>query len=299
MLTAEVFFAFMALLYTLLYFFARIENMNLRESVLPPGWYPRNPCEISGFLSGFESGNAVAAIAPHAGWYYSGRTAARAVSSLDPSARTIAVIGGHLPAGMRALFALEDAVQTPLGQVPIDTEFRDILITELKAGEDRFHDNTVEVLLPMLRFFFPDASIVWMRLPAETASYDAGKIIAGCAKKAGYKVCVLASADLTHYGLNYDFSPKGLGPNALRWVAEVNDARFIEAVQAGEPETVIRRANLEKSCCSAGSVAGAMGFSHALGALPAKLLEYTSSAAKSEQCPDSFVGYAALSFNPA
>jgi len=274
-------------------------RMNLRESVLPHGWYPRNPGEISRFLSGFDRGRAVAAIAPHAGWFYSGQTAAKAVSSLDPASETVVVIGGHLPPGASPLCALEDAVQTPLGPVSIDAELRDVLMKELDMREDRYRDNTVEVLLPMVRFFFPDARIVWMRLPAETASFAAGGVIARCAATLERRAAVLASADLTHYGVNYDFSPQGGGPSALRWVTEVNDRRFIEAVQNGESEAVIQRAELERSCCSAGSVAAALGFARALGARPARLLEYTNSGAQADECPDSFVGYAAFAFDPA
>jgi len=273
-------------------------RMNLRESVLSPGWYPHDPSEISRFLAGFDRGRAIAAIAPHAGWFYSGQTAARAVSSLDPSSETIVVIGGHLPSGVSPLCALEDAVQTPLGPVSIDAELRDVLMKELDMREDRYRDNTVEVLLPMARFFFPDARIVWMRLPAETASFAAGSVIARNAGKLKRRVAVLASADLTHYGVNYGFSPQGSGSRALRWVTEVNDRRFIEAVQKGDSETLIQRAELERSCCSAGSVAAALGFARALGAGPAQLLNYTTSAAQSDECPDSFVGYAAFAFNP-
>ena len=272
--------------------------MNLRESVLPAGWYPRDPGEISRFLSGFETDKAIAAIAPHAGWFYSGQTAARAAASLDTSVRTIVVIGGHLPAGAQALFAGEDAVYTPLGPVRIDAGLRDMLMNEMDAREDCYPDNTVEVLMPMVRFFHPQAELVWMRLPAENTSYNSGKIIAFCARKLGYRVCVLASADLTHYGTNYGFSPRGSGPPALKWVTEVNDARFIEAVQSGRPDAVIHRAVADKSCCSAGSVVAAMGFAHESGASTARLVEYTTSAAQSEQCPDSFVGYAALAFYP-
>jgi len=284
--------------------------MNLRESILPPGWYPRNPSEISRVLSPFKpdrsngnsiaasnivaAGNTLAAVAPHAGWYYSGETAAKAVASLDSPASTIVVIGGHLAADNPPLIALEDAVQTPLGNILIDKTLRDLLKTGLNAREDCYKDNTVEVLLPMLRFFFPETPVVWLRLPADKSSVTAGEIIAQCSQKLGSAVCVLASADLTHYGANYGFSPKGSGEEALKWVAEVNDARFIEAVLSNEPEAMIERANRERSCCSAGAVAAAMGFANAMGTYSARLLEYTSSASKSGECPDSFVGYAAI-----
>jgi AmmeMemoRadiSam system protein B len=281
-------------------------SMNLRKSCLPAGWYPRDPDEISRFLSGFSpeeapetrQNSARAAIAPHAGWYYSGKIAARALSSLDKNIETLVIIGGHLPAGYPPLFALEDAVSTPLGAISIDTELRTVLLSKLNGQEDRYNDNTVEVLLPMARHFFPNASLLWLRLPAEPSSFEAGKTIAEAAHSLGRAIAVLASTDLTHYGQNYGFMPKGIGPEALNWMREVNDRQFIDAVESGDPAAVLERAQRDQSSCSAGAVVGIMGFAAAEGIGPARLLEYGTSAGAggSSQVPDSFVGYAAMAF---
>jgi len=287
--------------------------MQIREYSLPAGWYPKEAAEISAFLSEFKKAadkdraNAAAAVSPHAGWYYCGKTAALGVSSLKSGADTIAVLGGHLGAGSPALFAMEDAVKTPLGPMEIDAPLRSALVKEFdgsgsnipRAGEDRYRDNTIEVLLPMVRFFFPEAKLLWLRLPADIKSYEAGKIICKKAGELGIKLNVLASTDLTHYGSNYGFSPKGSGRAALRWVREVNDAAFIKAVVSGNPDEVLRRADEDYSACSAGAVLGAMGFAAAQGLKPARLLGYATSAdaGKDSETPDSFVGYAAFSFN--
>ena len=274
--------------------------MNLRESCLPAGWYPKNPGEINRFLSKFSasSGSAYAAIAPHAGWYYSGEIAARAAASLEKDIETIAVIGGHLPEGYPPLFAMEDAVNTPLGNMEIDSALRAVLLSKTGGQDDRFTDNTVEVLLPMARFFFPNASLLWLRLPAGHPSYEAGKTLAAAAKELGRKIAVLASTDLTHYGRNYGFSPKGSGPDALRWVREVNDRNFINAVESGDPAAVLERAQKDSSCCSAGAVLGAIGYASAIGTGSARLIDYGTSAdaGGGMETPDSFVGYAAFTF---
>jgi len=277
--------------------------MNFRESCLPPGWYPRNPDEISRFLSGFvEAGGSVsarAAVAPHAGWFYSGKTAARAVAALDRKADTVAVIGGHLPEGYPPLFATEDAVNTPLGVMTIDAKLRETMYQKIKGRSDQYPDNTVEVLLPMVRFFMPNASLLWIRLPADMASFDSGKALAQAAKDLGRNIVVLGSTDLTHYGPNYRYAPKGLGPQALKWVKEVNDRKFIEAVESGIPPLVLERAESDLSSCSAGAVLGAMGYASAINAGPARLLEYSTSADAMDTAtiPDSFVGYAAFSMS--
>jgi len=274
--------------------------MQIREYSLPAGWFPRDSASVSEFLTGFDAipRSSRSAIAPHAGWYYSGRTAAKGVASLQPDAQTVVVIGGHLAAGSVPLFAPEDAVRTPFGPMPIDVKLRHSLLTELDGAEDRYRDNTVEVLLPMVRFFFPKAELLWLRLPADQSSFEAGKIISATAKKLNRKINVLASTDLTHYGANYGFSPKGTGKTALRWVREENDASFIKAVESGDSAEVLRRAERELSACSVGAVLGAMGFAVAEKLGTARLLEYATSADVQEdgEVPDSFVGYAAFAF---
>ena len=266
---------------------------------MPSPWYPRDEREISRFLSGFSKNPPFsrAAVSPHAGWYYCGRLAARAVSSLEPEAQTVVVLGGHLPSGAPPLFAMEDAVKTPFGPMSIDSQMRSFLLERIGGEEDRFRDNTVEVLLPMVRFYFPQAKLLWLRLPAEIASLEAGKAIAQAQTALDRSVNVLASTDLTHYGRNYGFSPQGTGQNALRWMREVNDAAFIKALESGDSEEVLKRVEQDCSACSCGAVLGAMGFAREAGLGGARLLEYSTSADVVEgDAPDSFVGYAALAF---
>jgi AmmeMemoRadiSam system protein B len=281
--------------------------MNLRKAALPQGWYPREAEKIAEFLGKYAPKapsaafkGSIAAAAPHAGWYYSGAVAAQASAALAAGggADAVVVIGGHLPEGIPPLFAMEEAVETPLGTLEIDTILRDELYNTLQGAPDRYQDNTVEVLLPMVKYFFPGAKLIWLRLPAELSSFTVGKFIARTALSCNKKLLVLGSTDLTHYGINYRFAPKGAGPKALEWVKTVNDKRFIEAVEQGKPDLVLERAEKEWSACSAGAVLGVMGFAAEMGATEGKLLAYSTSAdialADGAGIPDSFVGYGAF-----
>jgi AmmeMemoRadiSam system protein B len=294
-------------LYMFFIFHARMKciiYMRLRKQCLPVGWYPRTSQEIARFLEKVPhhdavQSSAVAAVAPHAGWFYSGSLAARAVLSLNHGADTVAILGGHLPGGLRPLLAEEDAAETPLGAMPMDREFRLLLGEALGCTSDRYVDNTVEVLLPMVHYFFPQAQLIWLRLPGELASFEAGREIARIARRLGRNLVVLGSTDLTHYGESYEFSPQGKGPRALDWVRTVNDPGFIAALTAGDPGAILSRAREDRSACSPGAVLGALGFAKESEAENAEVLGYGVSADlhPGGGIPDSFVGYGAFCWN--
>ena len=280
--------------------------MDIREPCLPPGWYPGQKDQIAEFIEPIAKNHKTgvfssrSAISPHAGWFFSGRLAALAVMSLDSEAETVAVIGGHLPGGMPVLSAREDGARTPMGVMAIDTELRDEFEKKVSCASDRYQDNTVEVLLPMVQYFFPRAKLLWLRFPSGLASFEAGKVLYQTAASLGRRLVVLASTDLTHYGGNYGFSPKGRGKAALDWVKEVNDASFISAVLERDPKMVLKRGEEDRASCSPGAVLGALGFISGDNKTESKhitLLEYQTSAdvLHEAEVPNSFVGYAAIS----
>jgi AmmeMemoRadiSam system protein B len=226
------------------------------------------------------------------------------VAALDAQADTVVVIGGHLPAGLPPLFAEEDGFAGPFGNMEMDRELRALVRKKLLGrlfprgtAPDRYQDNTVEVLMPLVHYFFPQAWLLWLRLPAEMAAFEAGKLLFHAGKSLNRNLVVLGSTDLTHYGAQYDFFPQGTGKKALDWVREVNDRRFIETVLEGDPEKILDQALEDRSACSLGAVLGTLGFAQAQGAGRGELLAYGTSAdarGPDQEVPDSFVGYAAL-----
>jgi AmmeMemoRadiSam system protein B len=99
---------------------------------------------------------------------------------------------------------------------------------------------------------------------------------------------------LTHYGPNYGFSPRGGGEEAVKWVKEVNDRRFLDAVMSLSLREAMDLALKEQSACSAGAAAAAAEYARLEGATEGKLIRYTTSW---DMYPaSSFVGYAAIVF---
>jgi len=274
--------------------------------MLPPGWYPEDPEGLRGLVAEWSQARrpktgAVAAIAPHAGWTYSGAIACLGIRSLG-EAETVAVIGGHLPGSSPPLAAAEDAFETPLGLVEADAELRAALSDSLSARKPRGPalawddrpDNTVEVQLPLVKALFPDARILWLRAPNGRAALALGEALAEAASRLGRKLACIGSTDLTHYGPAYGFSPAGRGEAAERWVRESNDKDFLRAVLAMDASSVVDRGEADRSACSSGAAAAAIAFALGSGAVRAELLGYATSL--DVRRDESFVGYASVGF---
>jgi AmmeMemoRadiSam system protein B len=108
----------------------------------------------------------------------------------------------------------------------------------------------------------------------------------------GRKTVVLGSTDLTHYGYNYAFTPKGSGPEAVQWVKNENDKRIVDLMVRMDEEGVISDAAKNHNACCAGAAASAIVAAKVLGARSAEALIYSTSY---DVRPDSsFVGYAGI-----
>jgi len=271
--------------------------MGVRRRCLPAGWYPGTAHGVRDAVhamlgSAQPRRAAVAGVAPHAGWEFSGALAGAVFAGLAEDLDTLVIIGGHLAPSDGILCAFDEAYETPLGNVPADLELLASLRSRMPIAEDRWADNTVEVQLPFARHFFPAARCLGMRAPPSAASGDLGRAIAEASRASGKRVAVVGSTDLTHYGPNYGFAPAGSGVKAADWVTGVNDRRFVDALLAMDEAGALERANAEHSACSAGGAVAAMAYARAAGATRGELLEYRTS--RDVHPSDSFVGYAAV-----
>jgi len=275
--------------------------MKVRSRQLPPGWYPRGQAavraEIESMLAleGQLPRMALAGIAPHAGWTFSGAVAAQVVASLNPAVDTLAVVGGHLGVSAGILAAREEGYETPLGACSADLPLLDYLMRHLSVREDRYADNTVEIQLPLIRHLLPEVQVLSLRAAPGAIALELGESLAAAEKDLGRRIAVLGSTDLTHYGPNYGFMPHGRGKEAVRWVKEVNDRRIIDSLLALDLEEALQRGVTEMSACSVGGAVAAAEFARRKGAEEGKLLRYTTSY---DLIPDdSFVGYAGIIYS--
>ncbi len=277
----------------------------IRRRILPRGWYPIDgkDCqkEIESYVEGWKpdqlsSSKRLGGIVPHAGWYFSGKLATRVFYTLKLSGKVDAVVlyGGHLNSQDLPRIVTEDAWETPFGEIEIHTDFAKDLMksVEMRKESPTSADNTIEVHLAMVKYFFPDSKLVAVRSPLSARAEILGKEVARIAKREGLSIIAIGSTDLTHYGPNYGLTGKGVGPASVEWVKKENDRGFINRALEMDAEGLLRHAMENDSACSAGAALSAMATCKALGAEKGRLLDYYTSY---DMMPDdSFVGYTGI-----
>jgi MEMO1 family protein len=252
-------------------------------SVRPPAFagafYPADPAalaaEIDRALDAAEApgdepaGHLVGLIAPHAGYVYSGRTAAAAYARAR--GRKIATVVIVAPSHRAAFEGLavwpEGGFRTPLGVARVDAALAKAIA---KASGARFlpeafaEEHAVEVQVPFIQRALPEAAIVPLVMGRQTGA-AVRSLAAALAKTClGKDVLVVASTDLSHFL-----------PAAAAQKTDAGTAALIEGLKT---ETLIRKAEAgENVMCGGGGVAALLLFAEKAGRPRVRILARTDS----------------------
>ena len=286
--------------------------MKVRKAAFAGSWYPDRAAacekEIKQFLkkSDFQKislNNIIGGIVPHAGWYFSGAIACNVIRLLHAKSApdVIVMLGMHLHSDSPVYMIADDVWETPFGSVEIEKELAGEITKQLSSHieplDNFMQDNTIELQLPFIKYFFPDAKILPIGVPPLKRSFEIGNALAEIAAGLDQTVKVIGSTDLTHYGSNYGFTPKGTGHSAVDWVKNENDRRVINAMLSMDADLVISEAKEHQNACCAGAAAIAILAAKGFGATKAESIAYSNSY---DINPDrSFVGYAGIVFGNA
>jgi AmmeMemoRadiSam system protein B len=185
----------------------------LSENVRPPAvagmFYPRDPGELRAEVLRFLAAAAAPAaaapkalIAPHAGYAYSGQTAAASFAMLrEPRAiERVVVIGPAHYVAFRGIAAPRaTAFATPLGGVPVDRE----AVARLDdlpfvARDDRPHapEHALEVELPFLQVLLPSFRIVPL-VVGDAQPQEVAQVLRRL--WGGTETLIVVSSDLSHF----------------------------------------------------------------------------------------------------
>ncbi len=283
--------------------------MYTRKTNFAGSWYPNTAygCEkeINKFLKEVKVQYTSAiklkgGIVPHAGWYFSGSIACGVIQALstDKHPDVIVIFGMHLHPGSPCCIMSGGTWETPFGEIEIAAELagklKDKFSFQIETEADFSRDNTIELQLPFIKYFFNKVKILPIGVPPAKSSIEIGKEVVKNAERLGLSVKLIGSTDLTHYGDNYGFSPKGSGTEAIDWVRNKNDRGFIDAVLSMDPVKIINEAQKNNNACCSGAVAATISAARQLGVKQAELSAYATSYDKKPD--DSFVGYAGILF---
>jgi AmmeMemoRadiSam system protein B len=216
---------------------------------------------------------ARAALAPHAGYVYSGLTAAHVFARLAIPPVVVILAPNHTGVcaarGGASLWEV-GSFRTPLGDVAVDEGFAGALLaaSPLVGVDHGAHaeEHAVEVELPFLQWRRADVRIVPVVLAwdAWDACRRLGEALAALVARWSEPVLLLASSDLTHYE-----------PAA---VSERKDARALEAVAALDGAELLHRCASERiSMCGRAPAATVSAAARALGAARGEIVHYSHS----------------------
>jgi AmmeMemoRadiSam system protein B len=230
--------------------------------------------------------HAVGAVVPHAGYLYSGKVAGAVYARLAFPDVFVIVGPNHTGLGAGAAIMTYGAWETPLGQVPIDTDLARAIqrcsriLEEDHLGHQREH--SIEVQLPLLQAFgLPFCFVPVCLFSSEYAAcQDVGLAIAEAIAGSDRRALVVASSDMSHY--------------IDQAQAKLKDQQAIDAILALDPERlhrVVRREGI--SMCGFHPTAAMLVAARELGAASGELVSYATSADVTKDY-SSVVGYAGL-----
>lgn len=260
--------------------------MDVREAIAAGSFYPKEKKALLRQLEGLFSNipkqeKTRCVVAPHAGYAYSGKTAAYSFSALRESKTFVLMGPSHTGLGPMVSASAADSWETPLGDVPVDSALREKLLERLGIEADdvaHVQEHSIEVQLPFLQHLFRGFKVLPITIMEQGLSelLALGETLAGLGK--GFSV--VASGDFTHYA-----------PLEIARKKDFGAIKKIEALDAkGFYKEVVSK-NL--SICGLSPITALVQYCLKTGFEKARLLHYDSSATETGD-EASVVGYASI-----
>lgn len=251
-------------------------SQSVRSSAVAGRFYPANAVElkqrVAELLRAYgpkAQTKALAVIAPHAGYIYSGAVAAEVFASVHVPGSAVVLCPNHTGLGARRSVWTAGEWRLPGGAVPVDSELALAVCAEAGLTPDEaahLGEHAIEVQLPFLRERNPDIRVVPICLSHLELSEckrigDAlARVIAGCEMP----VLLVASTDMSHY----------IAAERARQL----DAMALDRIRELDPEGLYRVVEERGiSMCGYIPTTIALFAARALGAREGEVLRYTNS----------------------
>ena len=206
--------------------------MSTRKPKFAGSWYSNDPkslsAEIDGYLSDSEylNLNVRAIIVPHAGYMFSGRTAAHAFRQLNADTRKVIVLGTAHRYPLKGACVIDyDYYDSPLGKVKVSDDVKNFLKEKnvFRIKEADTDEHSIEIEIPFLQRALKDFEI----LPVIAGRTDAREFSELIEKYYTEKTVIVISVDLSHFH-GYNEAVK-LDNFSIRSVLELNSENIKKA----------------------------------------------------------------------
>ncbi len=262
-----------------------------RQPVVAGQFYPSSTSQLRTMIEKMvdetaEKEDVIGLVSPHAGYVYSGPVAGAVISRVRFKDTFIILGPNHTGRGKPLSIMAQGKWQTPLGDVEIDSELAQHLlsITRHLQEDEAAHqyEHSIEVQLPFLQYFKPDIKIVpvTMSFASLDAYREIGREIAHAITDTKREAVIMASSDMTHY------EPQD--------TAARKDRQAIDAILRLDEDELLQQVEKHNiSMCGVAPVASLIAAARELGATAAELVKYQTSGDTSGDY-SAVVGYAGI-----
>jgi MEMO1 family protein len=264
----------------------------IRQPAVAGRFYPRDRealrADVEVFLAQRREKKvrALGCIAPHAGYMYSGHVAGAVFAAIEIPELCVVICPNHTGAGVPFSMMSVGAWETPLGSVPIASDFAATLkkLCPLLEEDSAAHrsEHAVEVELPFLQVCQPKLKFVPIALG--TRNFEAleqlGVTLAEAITSQREAVLIVASSDMNHYESDA--------------ITRVKDESAIDPILQLDPRALYNVVMEESvSMCGFGPAVVLLTAAKKLGGRSAELVKYATSGDISGD-RDTVVGYAGI-----
>jgi AmmeMemoRadiSam system protein B len=264
----------------------------IRKPAVAGRFYPGEAGELVRMVQGFvvpaqDRKKAIGLVVPHAGYIYSGHVAGAVYSRIQPQERNMILCPNHTGFGAPLSIMKSGSWRTPLGEMPIDQQLSEALMSADPDLEDdaeaHRREHATEVQLPFLQEC-GSAGSRFVPITIGTGNLrrlqELGQAMAGVVREVAPDALIIASSDMNHYESDA--------------ITRVKDRKAIDRILAMDPAglfDVVQRENI--SMCGYGPTVAMLTAAKILGASKAELVKYATSGDVSMDF-DHVVGYAGV-----
>ena len=231
----------------------RTSKVVLRSTLGDRKWYKADANALSKQIDGFyekaevkpiNDANVIAMILPHAGYRFSGQTAASAVKATNKKYSRIVVIGPSHRTYMEQMLSVPAAThyETPLGETPLDVDFIEKLLEyPMFHSVPHAHkeEHSVQIELPLLQYSQKDFKLVPI-VAGRCSQRTINKVGSILRSLVDEHTLVIASSDFVHYGRRFGYMPftknvpekiKEVDMGAYEYIANLDSGGFVKYKQ--------------------------------------------------------------------